>query len=618
MSNPSFSNIDLWLFELAEGNLSPEQVQRLELFLLQNPDLDIERDMWELARVENTSIVYPETASLERKRRPVAIYLASLLLLLIVGAGSFGIWTLSSGLEEEKELKANVQIKQEKLEQEVDYLKSELSRLMNKSTVKENLRIDDELIFSKYLFSKLFSNPVFETNSTKNYWNDDSRPVNSNESWFASSSNDFVTRNFIEYGDTVTNETINSIRIDSYQNSTPAQLLASYQTNLTPSENSVSSENRFDNNHFSSPSVGRENFHTRSVTQIDYTGKHRWVERSQQMNYGTSKVGDNLKLSFGKKLKRMSRMIRRMADNPIALRNSRDPHYHVPGLTSNDISFSSAGTLISTRVQAMSRIQWLGQENEQLISEVAIDGYAYGIRGGWGVQLNHSLYDDGGINIGQIAFTYSPKFSVNNWFSIEPSVRFKMGDKILDAQMLDGINQVELDRGNTQEFYPGADKPIGRNLWYRDMGVGLLVNTKWFFVGVQADNLFKHNDNIYSNDWSSPRRAGNHIIATIGTDWLSKTEKFGMSPYVVYQKKENLSEAWAGVNFKWNWLNLGIAASEKLDPSASIGMKLDQFSLHYNADYTTSTMTGERALSHQVTLRVQAKKSRYGQRLIKL
>ena len=70
MSNPSFSNIDLWLFELAEGNLTPEQVEQLELFLLQHPELDVERDMWQMARMEKEQHAYPETSSLQRKRRP--------------------------------------------------------------------------------------------------------------------------------------------------------------------------------------------------------------------------------------------------------------------------------------------------------------------------------------------------------------------------------------------------------------------------------------------------------------------------------------------------------------------------------------------------------------------
>ena len=52
MSKPSFSNIDLWLFELSEGNLNPEQVEELRIFLLKHPDLDIDRDVWEMAKVQ--------------------------------------------------------------------------------------------------------------------------------------------------------------------------------------------------------------------------------------------------------------------------------------------------------------------------------------------------------------------------------------------------------------------------------------------------------------------------------------------------------------------------------------------------------------------------------------
>ena len=57
MSKPSFSNIDLWLFELAEGNLSPEQVKQLEMFLLQYPELDVERDVWEMCFLEHSIYV---------------------------------------------------------------------------------------------------------------------------------------------------------------------------------------------------------------------------------------------------------------------------------------------------------------------------------------------------------------------------------------------------------------------------------------------------------------------------------------------------------------------------------------------------------------------------------
>ena len=67
MSNPSFSNIDLWLFELNEGNLTPTQVEQLQTFLLQHPELDVDKDVLQNARLQRTEeYVYTKKASLIR------------------------------------------------------------------------------------------------------------------------------------------------------------------------------------------------------------------------------------------------------------------------------------------------------------------------------------------------------------------------------------------------------------------------------------------------------------------------------------------------------------------------------------------------------------------------
>ncbi len=68
MSNPSFSNIDLWLFELTEGNLSPSQVEQLKTFLLLHPELDVDKDVWESARLKKSNVVYTRKESLKRDR----------------------------------------------------------------------------------------------------------------------------------------------------------------------------------------------------------------------------------------------------------------------------------------------------------------------------------------------------------------------------------------------------------------------------------------------------------------------------------------------------------------------------------------------------------------------
>ena len=309
--------------------------------------------------------------------------------------------------------------------------------------------------------------------------------------------------------------------------------------------------------------------------------------------------------SFGRKV--MS-----MMNNPIALKNFRDPHYNIPGLSVSDINFSSAGSQLATRIQTLSRLQWQGKENQQLMNQLNLDGYVFAVRGGFSLQMNHAMYKNGGIHVADMAITYSPKISLSNTVSLEPSFRFKMGNKSLNHSKMDGANQLELERGVVEDYYADGSTPIGQNLWYKDFGAGVMVNTEWFFAGVQIDNVFRHKDNMYSNTTESPRRSDYNIIASAGTDWVSRNKKMSLSPYVVYQNQGQLSELWVGANARLKWFLIGASYSSTRNPSATVGVRFKNFSMYYNADYSKSVMTGERSLSHQVTLKIVGKQSRFG------
>ena len=69
MSNPSFSNIDLWLFELAEGNLTAEQIEQLEAFMIRHPELEVDRDVWEMTKIKSSEIQYPYQNKLSDNQR---------------------------------------------------------------------------------------------------------------------------------------------------------------------------------------------------------------------------------------------------------------------------------------------------------------------------------------------------------------------------------------------------------------------------------------------------------------------------------------------------------------------------------------------------------------------
>ena len=52
MNSPTHENIDQWLFDLIEGNLSESQEQELRIFLLLNPEYEADLEAWKKSRVK--------------------------------------------------------------------------------------------------------------------------------------------------------------------------------------------------------------------------------------------------------------------------------------------------------------------------------------------------------------------------------------------------------------------------------------------------------------------------------------------------------------------------------------------------------------------------------------
>ncbi|MEY3236581.1 MAG: Type secretion system rane protein PorP/SprF [Bacteroidota bacterium] len=564
MSNLSYSNIDRWLFELVEGNLSPEQIAQLEAFLLQHPELDVDKDMWDLTKVESHDYVYPHQQKFI-KRRPVGVYMS-------LGFASIAV-VISLGF--------------------FNFYSSQLFGIeMNKQIVASTFDADKS---SHNAFS--VENKISKSDALMSYSEEGNNPFVSQNQNFKTvfTGNEFRIQKSIK--NDLTDRTLES-------NTTRINQIANYEVQKM-------------NNELKEKEIGLASFETEKAKEIPYTSSNEeFVSKTFSSQNNVRFAKSDYKMSFGAKLNKMGRSIQRMMDNPVALKNTKDPYYHVPGMQAMDVNFGAVGTLLATRVQTVSRAQWLGENNQQLMNQISVDGYSYGMRGGLGFQLNQNYYGKGEIVNYNASLIYSPKFSIARNVVLEPSIRFKMGNKAINTELIQTGTMVEYDRMNQQEFYGNGSVPMGEKLWYKDLGLGLMVNTKWFYVGVQQDNLLRHYDNIYSSDIANPRRIGKHFIATIGTDYESKKENITVSPYAVYQQKEALSEGWLGVNVKYHWLTLGGAISSNLEPAASIGLKFNYFMIAYNADYTYSQNLNGAQLSHQLTLRFSSKPSRIGQRLL--
>jgi len=553
MSGPSFSNIDRWLFELVEGNLSQEQIAQLKAFLLNHPELDIDVDTWNLARVSKETIIYPHQKQLERKR-PVGLYMslgfASIAIFL-----ALGVYTNLSPVSDQ-----NQNLVSDSTTETENHSNSNSDQpdfyLSNSSTPEEKIGIPNT-----------------------------AQIENRND-------NDDYQLNFVGNP-----PTFNSVNVDLNNNQNEIQSVSQTESQLIVSN--------------SQPVL--QTFETK---EIKSNSKYREIQyRSTHKPHGIKFQSSNYHLSFASRVAKWGRSVQRMMDNPLALRNSRDPYYHIPGMQATDINAGAVGTLVATRIQSVSRAQWLGESNQQIMNQLSVDGYSYGMRGGIGFQLNHNFYGTGAIENYHSTLTYSPKISVTKHVMVEPSIRFKMGNKKLDDEQMSGTH-LEYDRMNSQSYYIDGSPPVVRSLWYKDLGLGIMVNTKWFFAGIQEDNILQHEDINFNYNQAIAFRSNKHFIATIGTDYQTKKENLGVSPYLVYQRKGNFSEAWLGANAHYNWLTFGGAISSNLEPSVSLGMKLDHFMITYNADMVNSEMLQKSSLSHQITIRFLSKPGRVGQRLL--
>lgn len=576
MSKPSYSNIELWLFELAEGNLSPDQIEDLRIFLLEHPEIDVDADMWEMAKVQPSKVVVPEglTASLQ-KERPYSLYTAigatSMVLLFFVGCYQLlnvsalekqrgSVMASQSSSETTKITKENKELEQ--LQKSIYYLQKENERLTN----------------------DLASQRMMTASSTPSF------PLDFNAPHAA---HDRISQN---------RNTEFNAQVEQSLLKTNSQIL-----NSNSEKNGI---NDWGSSNFALLDV-ESNAYVKQFNHnlTEFGVKSYATNMTSTREYDLASNSSKYKRGIKSRLKSFGRIIQRMMDNPVALKNSRDPHFHVPGMLPTDINFSSTGTLLAIRIQTLSRVQWLGEENEAFMNQLSVDGYSYGMRGGIGVQVSHGMYKNGGLQVADVAVSYAPKLSFSKFISVEPSFRFKMGSKLLDHNKMEGTQSVEFDRQNVYDYYPDGQTPIGRQLWYKDLGAGLMVNTQWFFAGINFDNLLNHQDNVYAA--GSARNAGTRFTASLGTDWENNRKTMRLSPYVVYNQYENLQELWGGINYRWEWFNVGASVSTNLDPAASIGVNIKKFSLNYNADYTTSLLTNKRSLSHQISLRLLIKPSRF-------
>lgn len=596
MSIPNFENIDKWLFEFTEGNLTAEQETHLFDFLEQHPELMPEFKAWTGAKVKapiqqadfSSQHLIKHTPFLLRPFSLVSIGFLALTLSWF-GYNSIPKAPLYTKAEIDTEI---IDTETEQTDVYIDQLLALSQKKIQESTVetknvssKSNLKSISEVkrisLDQKPPFGWSRSvTGIIETTSSEETTNskDKTNAIQEIELSELISENDFDIENEIAFND-----------IQNITKSSEFDVIVGY---IREKENF----NNADDN-------------TESTANSEDYALNRANKAAK-----SSASKSTLKKSISTTL----RKIKRMADYPVALRNTKNPNFHVPMLTGYNANIAMVGTAPGNRIQATSRMQWINEANSQSMNSLSWDGYIYALRGGIGVDVNYNNYQNSDLSNYSAGLTYSPKFSINKKVSFEPAIRFKMGVVNLDQQASSIGNSIELDRRNIVSLFGDEQKASGSQLWYRDLGVGFMLNTEWFYAGFNADNLGQHYNNFYSSDLNKEYKSNIHYTAVMGTEYASNTREMRISGYALFQNYGNLNELWLGTNFQYNWMQIGAGASTNADLAASIGALFKQYSIHYNIDYTESRLLNKQNLSHQVSMRFLMKPKRNVAKFLKL
>ncbi len=567
MSNPSFSNIDRWFFDYVEGNLSQEQVTKFEAFIAKHPELEFDLNNWKSSKLQPIDIEYPDVDSLYKteKIRTTSLYwLTSMSVSVFVV--SFLIYALNFNSGAENSI----------LAENNDILTS-----LDQKHLEINTSFSDiSTIKSKENGSFNAISPILN-NSIESRVDQGENPVSL--VYEKKINNQQTKKDFIAFNKGV-DYSVNNV-----------------------SANNVSANNVSANNVISSLS-------SLKALELDFIDDKL---KNKEIKLNSLKTKEsNKKMKLPKLLSKSLKKINRFMEKDLALNNTRNHNVHLPGLTHLDANYSSAGDVSSTRFKSVTRAQWLGKENQKLSNRFSLDAYSKVLRSGFGFQFDYSHYGNGVIQDWNTSIIYSPKIAVSRSFLIEPAIRFKMGNKSLNASKVDP-GQVEWDRNNLQDFYT-TGSPVGNKLWYRDLGLSLLMHAKWLYIGVQADNLLRHVDNIYSNNIETPNKSAYHYTAYIGSDYDIPSVQMSFSPYFVYEKKGSREESWGGINMSLKKFTFGGAYSSNNNYAASVGFTFNRFAFTYQFDRTYSSLLLSKSSSHQLTLLINSKLSKSSRRYITL
>ena len=567
MNIPNRENIDRWLFDWTEGNLSPSQEMQLEEFLIQNPDLSIDVDAWDAATVSSIPFAYDNQASLKKRKKRVFAYWQFYALILLIATGGTSLYF--SFKTESQQIAAKTS----------NAFTSPISKIATRSTINNDTQ---DLITANSPISNSGRQNFYEAPSYQASLNKYTENINTNVLPL-SSENEKVT----------------------FDNNTITNTIEMAIQPIIPIEN-IELTDKLDASTVSAVSI-EPSIEADEIIQSEGENENEDKKLSRKkINLPTLKLNSSSKLS-------------KWVKKDLTNTNQKDRVYALSEKSNLDLNNSFVGNISQLKFQSMSTARWIDIADQQKISQqISFDGYLREAKAGLGIISNYSNFSNGLIQDWNLNLIYAPKLAINRYLTIEPSMKYTFGKKVLNSSKVINNSTVEVETNQLETFSIDPNQAIGKNLWYRDLGAGLIINAGPIYFGGQVNNLLKHQDNLYSNDYTSIRRADRELTLVGGTDFNSKNGNFTFSPYIFHTIFGSQSSTYLGASIHLKSFLIGGSYQTNGSSSGMIGLHKDRFSLLCQTSYASSSYTQSKSFIHQLTIRINSNISKKTRRYLYL
>ena len=567
MNIPNRENIDRWLFDWTEGNLSPSQEMQLEEFLIQNPDLSIDVDAWDAATVSSIPFAYDNQASLKKRKKRVFAYWQFYALILLIATGGTSLYF--SFKTESQQIAAKTS----------NAFTSPISKIATRSTINNDTQ---DLITANSPISNSGRQNFYEAPSYQASLNKYTENINTNVLPLSSEKEKV-----------------------SFDNNTITNTVEMAIQPIIPIEN-IELTDKLDASTVSAVSI-EPSIEADEIIQSEGENENEDKKLSRKkINLPTLKLNSSSKLS-------------KWVKKDLTNTNQKDRVYALSEKSNLDLNNSFVGNISQLKFQSMSTARWIDIADQQKISQqISFDGYLREAKAGLGIISNYSNFSNGLIQDWNLNLIYAPKLAINRYLTIEPSMKYTFGKKVLNSSKVINNSTVEVETNQLETFSIDPNQAIGKNLWYRDLGAGLIINAGPIYFGGQVNNLLKHQDNLYSNDYTSIRRADRELTLVGGTDFNSKNGNFTFSPYIFHTIFGSQSSTYLGASIHLKSFLIGGSYQTNGSSSGMIGLHKDRFSLLCQTSYASSSYTQSKSFIHQLTIRINSNISKKTRRYLYL